>query len=291
MTKLSTTHSGPAQIGPAVLGASSFACADVLIKVVLIDGADALTISVVRAVLGAAMLFAWLKLVPPRGAFTARATWISLGLGVLFAGNVFLIFKAIEVIEVPIAILTYFVYPLLTGLAAAASGLERVTWRGAAAAVAAFLGLVLMIGAHPTTLAAVGILAALGAALCRVAILLVTRALLAGADPLRITWHSLLSSTAVFLVAVLATGSWQPPTTTSGWLALVMLSAAITTGLLGVFASTVRIGPFRTALFMNLEPLLTAIGSALFLAEVLTPLQALGGGVMLAALVMFQLRK
>jgi len=70
-----------------------------------------------------------------------------------------------------------------------------------------------------------------------------------------------------------------------------VLSLAVTTGLLGVFASTARIGPFRTALFMNLEPLLTAIGSALFLAEVLTPLQALGGGVMLAALVMFQLRR
>jgi drug/metabolite transporter (DMT)-like permease len=291
VTKLSTPHSGPAQIGPAVLGASSFACADVLSKVALIDGGDALTISAVRAVLGVAFLFAWLKLVPPRGAFTARATWISLGLGVLFAGNVFLLFKAFEVVEVPIAILTYFVYPLLTGLAAAASGLERVTWRGGAAAVVAFLGLALMIGAHPTTLAAVGILAALGAALCRVVILLVTRALLSGADPLRITWYSLLSSTAVFLVAVLATGNWQPPATTSGWIALVVLSVAVTTGLLGVFASTVRIGPFRTALFMNLEPLLTAIGSALFLAEVLTPLQALGGGIMLAALVMFQLRR
>jgi drug/metabolite transporter (DMT)-like permease len=291
VTKLSTSHGGPAQIGPAVLGASSFACADVLSKVVLIDGADVLTMSVVRAVLGVAFLFAWLKLVPPRGAFTARATWVSLGLGVLFAGNVFLLFKAFEVVEVPIAILTYFVYPLLTGLVAAASGLERVTWRGAAAAVAAFLGLALMIGAHPTTLATVGIVAALGAALCRVVILLVTRALLSGAEPLRITWYSLLSSTAVFLVAALATGNWQPPATTSGWLALVVLSVAVTTGLLGVFASTVRIGPFRTALFMNLEPLLTALGSALFLAQVLTPLQALGGGIMLAALVMFQLRR
>jgi probable blue pigment (indigoidine) exporter len=291
VTKLSTPHSGPAQIGPAVLGASSFACADVLSKVVLLDGADALTMSVLRAVLGVAFLFAWLKLAPPRGAFTSRATWVSLGLGILFAGNVFLLFKAFEVIEVPIAILTYFVYPLLTGLAAAASGLERVTWRGAATALAAFLGLALMIGAHPTTLAVVGILAALGAALCRVVILLVTRALLSGADPLRITWYSLLSSTAVFLVAVLATGNWQPPATMVGWLALVVLSVAVTTGLLGVFASTVRIGPFRTALFMNLEPLLTAIGSALFLAEVLTPLQALGGGIMLAALVMFQLRR
>jgi len=293
VNKHSTPHvgSGPAQIGPAVLGASSFACADVLSKVVLIDGADVLTMSAVRAVLGVAMLFAWLKLVPPPAAFTLRATWVSLGLGVLFAGNVFLLFKAIETVEVPIAILTYFVYPLLTGLAAAASRLEKITWRGAAAAVAAFLGLALMIGAHPTTLAAGGILAALGAALCRVVILLVTRALLSGADPLRITWYSLVSSTVVFVIAALAAWNWQPPLTTSGWLALIVLSAAVTTGLLGVFASTMRIGPFRTALFMNLEPLLTAIGSALFLAQVLTPLQALGGVVMLAALVMFQLRR
>ncbi len=293
MTELSAPQAGSrlAQIGPALLGASSFACADVLSKVALNAGADALTISVVRAVLGLAMLFAWLRLVPPAGAFAPRAKWISLGLGVLFAGNVFLLFKAFETVEVPIAILTYFVYPLLTGLAAAASGLEIITWRGAAAAIAAFVGLALMIGAHPTTLAVGGILAALGAALCRVVVLLATRALLAGADALRITWYALLSSTVVFIIAALAAANWQPPASATGWLALVALSLAVTTGLIGVFASTARIGPFRTALFMNLEPLLTAIGSALFLGEVLTPLQALGGGVMLAALVTFQLRR
>jgi drug/metabolite transporter (DMT)-like permease len=292
VTKLSTSEADfrLAQIGPALLGASSFACADVLVKVVLIAGAGVLTMSAFRAVVGVAMLFVWLKLAPA-AAFSRRATWISLGLGVLFAGNVFLLFVAIEAVAVPIAILTYFVYPLLTGLAAAATQLEKITWRGAAAAVVAFLGLALMIGAHPTSLAAAGILAALGAAVCRVVILLLTRACLSGADPLRITWYSLLSSTAVFLLAALAAGSWQPPATAAGWLALIVLSAAITAGLLGVFASTVRIGPFRTALFMNLEPPLTAIGSALFLGEVLTPLQVLGGGIMLAALVMFQLKR
>jgi len=87
------------------------------------------------------------------------------------------------------------------------------------------------------------------------------------------------------------TGNWQPPVSVAGWVGLVVLSLAVTTGILGVFASTVRIGPFRTALFMNLEPLITAVGSALFLGEVITPLQALGGAVMLAALVTFQLRK
>jgi drug/metabolite transporter (DMT)-like permease len=85
--------------------------------------------------------------------------------------------------------------------------------------------------------------------------------------------------------------NWQPPATASGWVGLVVLSVAVTGGIAGVFSSTMRIGPFRTALFMNLEPLLATVGSALFLGEVITPLQALGGAVMIAALVMFQLRR
>jgi probable blue pigment (indigoidine) exporter len=280
-----------ARIGPALLGATSFACGDVLSKIVLVAGADALTASLARGVVGVALLFAWLRIAPRSAPFAPRARAISLGLGVLFAGNIFLLFKGFETTEVPIAILTYFVYPLLTGLAGAATGLDKMTWRGAAAALVAFLGLALMIGAHPTALAMVGILAALGAALCRVGLLLVTRASLSDADPLRITWYSLLSSSALLAVAALATLNWQPPAGTSGWLALLALSVAVTTGLLGVFGSTLRIGPFRTALFMNLEPLLATIGSALFLGEVITPLQALGGAIMLAALVAFQLRR
>lgn len=280
-----------AQIGPALLGASSFACADVLSRAVLKAGADALTAAASRGVIGVALLFVWLWFVPRTGAFPAAARWISIGLGVLFAGNIFLLFKAFETIEVPIAVLTYFVYPLLTGLAAALTGLEKIGWRGAVAAVVAFLGLALMIGAHPTALAAAGILAALGAAGCRVGLLLVTRAMLKDADPLRITWYSLLSSTALLAAVALATLTWQPPASASGWLALVALSVAVTTGMLGVFGSTVRIGPFRTALFMNLEPPLATLGSALFLGEVITAPQVLGGVIMIVALVAFQLRR
>jgi drug/metabolite transporter (DMT)-like permease len=285
------TSSRLAHIGPALLGASSFACADVVSKIPLRDGADVLTMATVRSLLGVALLFLWLRLVGHSAALDRREKWISLGLGVLFAANVFLVFKAIEAVTVPIAILTYFVYPLLTGLVAAAAGLEKISWRGAAAALAAFLGLALMIGAHPTELAIVGVLAALGAAGCRVVMLIVTRAALQGADALQITWYSMVSSTALFVAAALLTLNWQPPATASGWVALVVLGVAVTSGIAGVFGSTMRIGPFRTALFMNLEPLLATVGSALFLGEVITPLQALGGAVMIAALVVFQLRR
>jgi drug/metabolite transporter (DMT)-like permease len=278
-------------IGPAVLGASSFACADITGKMVLQDGADVLTMATIRGLIGMAIMYLWLRLDQRSTAFDRRAKWISLGLGALFAGNVFLVFKAIELIEVPIAILTYFVYPVLTGLAAAMTGLERMTWSGAAAAIAAFLGLALMLGAHPGGLALFGVVAALAAALCRVAMLLITRAKLQGADPLLMTWYSLVSSTVLFTLVSVAISNWQPPASAYGWAALLVLGIAVTTGILGVFASTVRIGPFRTALFMNLEPPLTAVGSALFLGEVITPLQALGGAIMIAALVAFQMRR
>ena len=42
------------------------------------------------------------------------------------------------------AVLTYFVYPLLTGIAAAATGLERLRWQGIACALAAFGGLAII---------------------------------------------------------------------------------------------------------------------------------------------------
>jgi probable blue pigment (indigoidine) exporter len=280
-----------ASLGPALLGAIAFSCADVLTKVTLRSGADVLTVSCARGLVGLLVLFAWLRLLQRPAPLSARERWISLALGVVFAGNVFLVFTAIDLVEVPIAILTYFVYPLLTGLAAAATGLEKLTWRGAAAALAAFLGLALMVGAHPGKLAIAGIVAALAAAGCRVALLLATRASLQGTDARMITWYSLISSTALFALAAVVTRNWQPPAMMSGWVALIALGVAIMTGILGVFASTVRIGPFRTALLMNLEPLLATIGSALFLGELITPLQLLGAVVMMVALVAFQMRR
>ena len=111
---------------------------------------------------------------------TTPARHLALFIGLLFAGNVFFLFKAIEAMEVPVAILTYFTYPLLTGLAAAAFGVERLGLAGALAALAAFLGLALMIGAHPGGVALIGIAFALISACTRVVILLLTRSQAAG---------------------------------------------------------------------------------------------------------------
>jgi probable blue pigment (indigoidine) exporter len=277
-------------VAPGLTAAIALGISDVLAKIIIGARCDVLTMLSIRSVVGLIFISAWLRSgpLPPT---SARIRWISLGVGVLFAGLIYCLFQAIAANDVPTAVLTYFTYPLLTGLAAWASGLERLHWSGTVCALTAFLGLAIMIGAHPAGLVLTGITYALGAALCRTGVLIATRAFLLDADARLTTWYSVVAQTVLVVAVSLFTATWQPPQTNVGWAALIAMSFATTAGILLVFVSTVRIGAFRTALVMNLEPLTATVLSVLALGEVVTPLQALGSAVMLASLVAFQLWK
>jgi probable blue pigment (indigoidine) exporter len=273
---------------PGIAAAIVLGISDVLVKIIAAAHCDVLTMLLFRCVIGIVFMAAWLRF-GPKPSIDARGRWISLAIGVLFTVLIYCLFKAIELNDVSTAVLTYFAYPLLTGLVAAATGLERLRWQGVACALAAFGGLAIMIGFHPAGLALDGIAYALGAALCRTGVLVVTRAFLVGADARLTTWYSVIAQTAIFVALSAITQTWHPPQTDIGWAALIGMSLATTAGIVFIFVSTMRVGPFRTALIMNLEPLIAMVGGALVLADMITPLQALGSGIMLAALVAFQL--
>jgi drug/metabolite transporter (DMT)-like permease len=95
----------------------------------------------------------------------------------------------------------------------------------------------------------------------------------------------------VFVLASVMTETWTSPQSILGWTAFIGMSLTSTLSLLTMFVSIARIGPFRTALIMNLEPLVSTIGSTMLLSETLTPLQATGGALMLLAVSAFQLRR
>jgi drug/metabolite transporter (DMT)-like permease len=280
-----------AELGPGIAAAVSFALADVFSKIALTAGMDVLSLSTFRSLFSIIFMIVWLRARPPVQPYTPRQRWIALGVGVLFAGIVFGLFKAIQLVDVPTAILTYFIYPLFTGIIGAWIGIDKLGWRGAAAAVVAFLGLALIVGAHPGTIATAGLAFAFGAACLRTAVLLISRGALGGADSRLLTWYSLVSSTSIFMVASLATWNWHPPASGTGWFALLVVSVTVTIAVLTLFISINRIGPFRSALIMNLEPLLATVLSAPLLGEVMTPLQGVGGAIMLVSLVAFQLRR
>ncbi len=275
-------------LAPGIAAGILLGISDALAKIIFAAGTDVLTMLSFRSVVGLAFVASWLHF-GPKASADARVRSVSLVIGVLFTGRIFWLFKAIEAIDVPTAVLSYFTYPLLTGLAASLAGIEPLRWKGVLCALTAFFGLAVMIGAHPAGLAFAGVGYALAAACCRTGVLLVTRAYLVGADARMTTWYSMISSTAIFVAVSLATRTWHPPQTGLGWTCLVAVSLATTAAILFIFVSTVRIGPFRTALIMHLEPLTAMIFSALLLGEIITPLQGVGSAIMLAALVAFQL--
>jgi len=276
------------RLAPGIIAGTSLGISDVLAKIVLAGGVDVVSMLSFRSLVGLAFVASWFRF-GRRPTANVQVRVISMVVGIIFAGLVFCLFKAIETIDVPTAILSYFTYPLLTGLTAAFAGLEPLRWKGTLCAIVAFCGLALLIDAHPAGFVVAGVAYAIGAAGCRTAVLLVTRAYLVGADARLTTWYSMLSSTVIFIAASFAQGAWNLPHSSLAWTYLVTLSLATTAAILFVFLSTVRIGAFRTAVIMHLEPLTATILSGFVLGEVFAPMQAFGMIIMLAGLIAFQI--
>jgi drug/metabolite transporter (DMT)-like permease len=276
---------------PGIASALSFSAADVLGKIVFNDGMDVLSFVTARGLLTTLFFWLWLRLAPPARPHTRRERMVSLAIGVMFAANMFGLLLAIRLLPLSIAILTYFVYPLLTGLAGAATGIDRVGVRGLLAAVAALAGLAMMLGARLGDVEVLGIASALFAAVLRVVTLLITRHSLRATDARLNTWYSLAPSALIFLLASVLTQTWNGPASLVGWGAFAGMTLTSTLSVLLIFVSVTRIGPFRTALIMNLEPLVSTLASMALLGEVLTTVQAVGGVVMLVALFAFQTRR
>jgi probable blue pigment (indigoidine) exporter len=280
-----------AALMPGIASALSYSAADVFGKVVFNDGMDVLSFVTTRGVLTVIFFWAWLRISSPIRRHTRRERLVSIGLGVMFTANIFTLLLAIQLLPLSIAILTYFIYPLLTGLVGAATGIDRVSWRGVLAALATFIGLAMMLGAQLGEVPLLGVASALAAAVLRVVSLLITRTSLHGTDSRLNTWYSLVPSTAIFVALSLATHTWSVPQNTVGWAAFIGMSVTSTVSMLTIFMSVTRIGAFRTALIMNLEPLVSTLASVVLLGEVLGPVQAFGGALMLVALCAFQWRR
>jgi probable blue pigment (indigoidine) exporter len=112
--------------------------------------------------------------------------------------------------------------------------------------------------------------------------------MLSSTDARVTTWYSMVPSTVIFVAASVAVSEWHLPETGWGWGAFLGVSLTTTLSTLLIYISTNSIGPFRTALMMNLEPLLTLTLSMLLLQEELTLPQLLGAGMMIGSLCAFQ---
>jgi len=271
-------------VGVAVSLGSGHVCA----RLAFTHGVTVLTAATVRALSASLLLFALLALrrtspLPQRREF--RATLL---LGLCVVVQTLLIQFAVTRLPVTIAILVFYTYPFLTSIATSLLGDHRLSARLVTALLAAFGGLVLVLGVGAEPVDALGVAAAFGASISFTAALVLTPRLAPKLDAPMRTFCMLGTSAIVFLIASFATGHFEIPVGAMAWSGLAGLSLFYAVGIVSLFLLLPLLGPAQTAVVLNLEPVAVAGIAWLVLGEALTPLQGVGAVIVVVAVIAYQ---
>lgn len=276
---------------PVLICALTYAIAVVCARFAFEDGSNASTVVTLRCAFAMLAIGIAVRVAQAPDRSTTRDRRLILILGVLFAANVYAFYKAIELLRVPLAILIFYLYPLITGVICALAGLERLNPPMLLFSLLSLAGLALATGASPEVLDPLGVLLALFAGAVVAVSLVVTSRYVAHVDALRRTFWMMVSTSAVLCAGLLGTGSFAWPDSAVGGIAIAGVCAFYAIGLVGLFTSATRIGPIRTAVMMNLEPVLAIALSTLVLKQGLTGLQYAGGVLVIAGVIGAQLAR
>jgi len=268
--------------------ALSLGAGHVCSRIAFTNGVNVLTAATVRSVLAAALLYSMLRWRrTPVRPLPPAFKWTTL-LGLLIVVQTAAIQTSVALLPVTIALLVFYAYPFLTGVAAAALGDERFTLRLAVSLAAAFGGLALVLGVGAWTVSLAGVAAGLTAAAAFAAALVLTPRLAPGMNaPLR-TFFMLSTAAAVFLAAAVATQQFRLPMGGLAWFGLIGLALFYAIGITGLFLLLPLLGPVQTAVVLNLEPVIVALLAWAALGEALAPLQVVGAVIVVGTVMLFQ---
>jgi drug/metabolite transporter (DMT)-like permease len=223
---------------------------------------------------------------PPR-----RVALTCLGLGAIgYAAQAGFFFSALEHIDASLTSLLLYTYPALVFCGAVALRREQVTsWKALALGIASAGAALVLLGGGTQGLEATGVMLALAAGATYAVYILVADGIVARADPVLLSALVATGAAATFAVAGAADGGLA--FTGGGWIwivAIALLSTVlpIVTFMLGMQ----RVGASTASIVSTFEPVVTVALAVALYGEGLGPLQALGGALVLAAVVALQTR-
>lgn len=276
------------------LSAASFGLMSVLAKDGATAAAGVTTVLVARFLL-AALLFG--ALAAARGARPAdlprSAVLVALGLGVLYAAESTIFFSALGHLDASIASLVLCTYPAVVLVLAVALRRERASARklGALGLALGGAGLVLATGVRGQ-LDGVGLGLAAGSTVLYASYVTIADGVSRQIDD-PLAFGGLLSAGAfaALLAGGLATGRLHPGVYADGAVAghiVLMASVSTVLAVAAFVAGMQRVGATTASIVASVEPLFTVALAAVLLGETLTPVQLLGGAVLLGGILLVQ---
>jgi drug/metabolite transporter (DMT)-like permease len=278
--------------GPAlvVLAAAGFAVQTVLARLSYELGANVITLLAVRGLVAVAALYLFFRLLGRSLALPPRLRLVATGVGLITCVQAMGVLGAVHYIPVSLTVLIFYTYPVVVTLVTRFTEKTPLTPLKIGAAVAAFSGVALAVNVSLGSLDPRGVVLAASAAAALASTTVIGARVLRGGDPLAIVWQMILTSTVVFCLLVPVLGGIALPKGTVGWVAFIGSAFGFVFGAMLFYSMLARIGAQRVAMVMNSEPVLTIGLAVIVLGETLTPVQLLGGALVVAAIMLVRRR-
>ncbi len=219
--------------------------------------------------------------------FERRSLIALLGLGaVVYTAQSLTYFTALQTLPASLCVLIVYIYPSLVVIAGWLFLRRSVTRWHVLALAGSFAGLVLLVGGAELHIAW-GLVFAIAAPIIYTAYILLSERVMARVPAVGASAVIMSGAGAAFVVIASAQGELRAPASADGWLAVIALAVIPTMVAISTFlAGLPRVGAARASLLSTWEPVVTVVLAVVLFADRFTVVQALGGLLILAAVVM-----
>src|SRR5947209_888181 len=239
----------------------------------------------VLAALGMWVLAVVLRQNPLRFDRRALLALFALG-GVVYTGQALTYFTALQTLPASLCVLIVYVYPSLVVIAGRLFLRRFVTRRHVVALAASFGGLVLLVGGAELH-AAWGLVFAIAAPVIYTAYILLSERVMTGVPAVGASAVIMSGAGIAFAAIARIQGELKMPASSSGWLVVAGLAAIPTMLAISTFlAGLPRVGAARASLVSTWEPVVTVILAVALFADRFSAVQALGGLLILTAVML-----
>lgn len=250
------------------------------------DGLDLNTSNTIRYCLSTVLLILFQKAFARDLRLTPRDRYISLALGIpIFMMGVGYL-GATRYIPVSLAVLIFYTCPFLVAFISRFTENEPITVTRLSAIALAFVGLAFALKVQSTAaLSFLGISFASMAALGFAGFVTVSSLMLRTSDRQAVLLHSMSSGTVLFVLFFAVTNGAEIVGTPAGLLKVCGAGIFLTVAYITFFSGLEILGPVKSSMLMNVEPVLTILLAAVSLGERLTYVQLCGAGMVIVGII------
>jgi drug/metabolite transporter (DMT)-like permease len=274
-----------AGIALALAAAVAFALANTSASVAYHSGSNPLTVAAIRFVLPTATLVTWLRMRGVPLALRGRDGWLAASLGAVTAFYTWALLSAIGAIPLALAILVFYLFPLVATVILAVCGWEKFGWQTITAIVLALLGLALALDPSGGNVNFEGVSLALVGAFGLGIVIAVSSRVFGTGDSRPVTLYIAAVSAVVLIGLCAAHREFVLPQTGFGWLGFLGTAIFYAFAMIAFFIAISMIGPMRASLLSYAEPVVSAGLGVALLGETLAPIQITGIALVITALV------